>query len=304
MIFSGVFPLILAGMTARSPVKPHMNSQRTHYVTTTDGVTIGATVHGRGPALVFLQGVIGDGDLDWHALLEHLTPRFTCHLPSLRGRGLSGDHPDVTFGRLVHDVLAYVDSVGEPTGLVGWSLGAGLALVAAGAQSPAANAVQAVAAVEPLTPRLWNEPERAAFGEAVARMGELAAKGMLTDAARAFAGFPFTDEDIAVAEGAGYFEAAGRYVPKALNFFRQQMDYRGPTDDDPAVLGAISAPVLVLLGSVTKPHSIRAARHVASHALNARIQEIPGAGHAAPLTHPKTLAEVLTDFFSRTQPPA
>jgi len=50
-----------------------MSSQRTHYVTTTDGVTIGGTVHGQGRPLVFLQGIIGDGDLDWQALLPHLT---------------------------------------------------------------------------------------------------------------------------------------------------------------------------------------------------------------------------------------
>ncbi|MDP8971456.1 MAG: alpha/beta hydrolase, partial [Actinomycetota bacterium] len=62
-----------------------MSSRRTHYVTTTDGVTIGGAVHGQGPPLVFLQGAIGDSDLDWHAVLEHLTGRFTCHLPSMRG---------------------------------------------------------------------------------------------------------------------------------------------------------------------------------------------------------------------------
>ncbi|MEX2279068.1 MAG: alpha/beta hydrolase, partial [Acidimicrobiia bacterium] len=98
-----------------------MSTQRTHYVTTTDGVTIGGTVHGEGPPLVFLQGSIGDGDLDWQAVVGHMTSRFTCHLPSMRGRGLSSDHPDLSFGRVVEDFLAYVDSIGEPTGLVGWS---------------------------------------------------------------------------------------------------------------------------------------------------------------------------------------
>lgn len=33
-----------------------MSNQRNHYLTTTDGVTIGASVHGEGPPLVFLQG--------------------------------------------------------------------------------------------------------------------------------------------------------------------------------------------------------------------------------------------------------
>ena len=113
-----------------------MSNQRTHYVTTTDGVTIGGTVHGQGPPLVFLQG------MPWamatstgERLLPHLTGRFTCYLPSLRGRGLSGDHPDLSPGRMVDDFLAYVDSIGEPTGLVGWSGGAYLALAVA-ARSP------------------------------------------------------------------------------------------------------------------------------------------------------------------------
>lgn len=271
-----------------------MTTHRTHYVTTGDGVTIGATVHGEGPPLVFLQGVIGDGDIDWQAVSAHLTGRFTCHLPSLRGRGLSDDHPDLGYGRLVDDVLAYVDSIGEPAGLVGWSLGADVALAVA-AQS---TAVDAVASVEPGLPGLWDEHERAALGGAVARMSELAGEGRLADAARALAGFPFSEEDIAAAEAAGYFEDAGRYVPNMLDFFRQQMEYRGPTADDPAVLGAISAPVLVLSGSDTKPHAARAVRHVTDHVPNARAQEIPGAGHASPLTHPGPLAEALAEFCS------
>jgi pimeloyl-ACP methyl ester carboxylesterase len=299
--FSDVFCLIVAGMTASSTRKQHMSNQRTHYVTTTDGVTIGGSVHGQGPPLVFLQGIMGDGDIDWRALLPYLTGRFTCHLPSWRGRGLSGDHPDLSFGRLVDDVLAYVDSIEEPPGLVGWSAGAGLALTAAGTQP---HAVEAVALVGPVMPWLMNEHERAALGDAVTRTAALAAEGRLTDAMRAFAGFPFNDEDIAVAEGAGYFEDTGRYVPNLLNVQQQAMKYEGPTPDDPAVLGAISAPVLVLLGSDAKPYDLAAARHVADHVPNARIQEIPGAGHAAPLTHPEALAEALTEFFAPALQPA
>lgn len=274
-----------------------MSNRSNHYVTTTDGVTIGAAVHGKGPPLVLLQGVIGDGDIDWQALLRHLTGRFTCHLPSWRGRGLSGDHPDLNFGRLVEDVLAYVDSIPEPTGLVGWSGGAGLALAVA-AQS---DVVDAVAPIEPLTPRLMTEEEQAALGNAVTRMGQLAAEGRFTDGVRAFAGFLFNEEEVAVAEDVGYLEAAGRYVPHLLSFFRQQMAYRGPTHENPAVLGAISAPVLVLIGSDTKPYATAGAQYVADHVPNARIHEIPGAGHAAPLTHPEALAEALTDFFSPAQ---
>jgi pimeloyl-ACP methyl ester carboxylesterase len=244
---------------------------------------------------VFLQGVIGDGDIDWDRLLDHLTGRFTCHLPSMRGRGLSGDHPDLSVGRLVDDVRAYVDSIGEPTGLVGWSGGASMALAVA-AQS---NAVHAVAPYEPVMESLMDEQEQAALAE----MGELAADGSLTAAARAFAGWPFDDGEIAVAEDAGYFEAAGRYAPNLLNLLHQFMEHGGPTAD-PAVLGAIRTPVVVLHGSDTRPFFAASARHVADHVPNARVQEIAGAGHAAPLTHPEALTEALTEFFSPAQQPA
>lgn len=66
-----------------------MSRQRTHYVTSADGTTIGGTVHGDGPPLVLLQEWIGDADIDWLAVAAHLTDRFTCHLVSNRGRGLT-----------------------------------------------------------------------------------------------------------------------------------------------------------------------------------------------------------------------
>jgi pimeloyl-ACP methyl ester carboxylesterase len=273
-----------------------MSNHRTHYVTTSDGVTIGATVHGQGRPLVFLQGAAGDGDIDWNRLVEHLTDRFTCHLPSQRGRGLSGDHPDLSPARQADDILTYLDSIGEPTGLVGWSGGANLALAVA-AQS---DAVHAVAPFELGILSLMDEQEQAALGNAVARTGELAADGRLAAAVRAFARFPFNDEEIAVAEDAGYFEAAGRYVTNLLNFLQQLMEHGDPAAD-PTVLGAISAPVAVLLGSDTKPYFTASARYVAGHVPDARIHEIPGVGHAAPLTHPEALAEALTEFFTPAQ---
>jgi pimeloyl-ACP methyl ester carboxylesterase len=279
-----------------------MSSQRTHFVTTTDGVTIGGTVHGQGPPLVFLHGAFGDGDLEWQALLPHLTDRFTCHLPSWRGRGLSDDHPDVSLGRRVDDVLAYVDSIGAATGVVGLFGGAWFALAAAEARP---EAVTAVASVGTAVFNLMDEREQAALRDAVARTGELAAEGRLTDAMRAFAGSFFHDWEIAVAEDAGYLEAAGRYAPNLLNVFQQLKEYNGPDLDDPAVLATISAPVLVVHGPESKPlwkpFFTRSARHVADHVPNATMHEIPGAGIVAPLTHPDALAVAFVEFFSPAQ---
>ena len=276
-----------------------MSNQRTHHVTTTDGVTIGATVHGEGPPLVFLHGIIGDADLDWQALLPHLTGRFTCHLPSMRCRGLSGDHPNLGFDRQVDDLIAYVDSIGEPVRLVGWSGGGSMALAVAARL----DAVVAVAAVEPGMLSLADEHEKAALRGAITRTAELVAEGRLAAASGAFAGWPFNDDEVATAETAGYFEAAGRYAPNLLSALQQFMQ-NPPTVDDPAVLAAITAPVLVLVGSDTRAFFASSARHVADHVPNARMQQIADAAHASPLTHPGAVAEALTEFFAPATQPA
>lgn len=272
-----------------------MSSQRTHYVTTSDGVIIGGTVHGTGRPLVFVHGMLADGDLDWQLLLPHMTSGFTCHLPSYRGRGLSGDHPDLSPGRIAEDILTYVESIEAPTWLVGWSSGAYLALIAAAARP---HAVQAVAAFEPGILSLMDEQEQASHAAAGVRMGELVAAGDLPGAVRAFAGWPFNEEELAIADDSGYFDAAARYVPNLLKLLPQWGQYEGPSPDDPAVLGAIASPVLVLHGADTTPFLATSARHVTDHVPDARLHAIPNVGHAAPLTDPGALAAALTDFFS------
>lgn len=279
-----------------------MSNQRTHHITTTDGVTIGGTVHGQGQPLVFVHGIMGDGDLDWQGLLPHLTDRFTCYLPSYRGRGLSGDHPDLSPGRIVDDIVAYVASIGQPTALAGFSLGGGFALGAA-ARS---DALAAVAVYEPaLPPEVWAEQQRAGFGDTVARMAELAAAGELTATSLAWAEFVFHDKEVVALDSAGYLRATGRYMPVVLNGIRQAMQSEAPTSADPEVLGRISVPALVLYGSdTTNPLFAASVRHVDNHVPDATVREMAGAGHAAPLTHPEALAEALTDFFSAAQQPA
>ena len=276
-----------------------MSNQRTHHVTTSDGAVIGGTVHGQGPPLVFLQGVIGDCDLDWGGVVGHLAGEFTCHLPSMRGRGLSGDHPDLSLGRIIDDVVAYVESIGEPVGLTGWS-GGGAWSLAVAARS---DAVSAVAPFEPGVLALADEQDKAVIGNAVARTAALAAEGDLPAAARAFAGFPFNEEEIAVAADAGYFEAAGRYVPNLLSVLQLAMTASEDPTSDPAVLGTIQVPAVVLLGSETKPLFTAGARYVAEYIPNAQVREVPGAGHAAPLTSPEALAEALAGCFSPARQP-
>jgi pimeloyl-ACP methyl ester carboxylesterase len=56
--------------------------------------------------------------------------------------------------------------------------------------------------------------------------------------------------------------------------------------------------VLVLHGAGTKRFLAASALYVAEHVPTVRSQEIPGAGHAAPLTRPEALAEAMSEFFA------
>jgi pimeloyl-ACP methyl ester carboxylesterase len=77
-----------------------MADDRIHRAASADGTEIAGRVQGHGPPLVLVHGVMGDGDIAWESLLHHLTDRFTCYLPSTRGRGLSADNPDHSPPRL------------------------------------------------------------------------------------------------------------------------------------------------------------------------------------------------------------
>ena len=73
-----------------------MDNDRIHRAFSADGTEIAGRVHGQGPPLVLFHGAPHDGDLAWEALVPHLADRFTCYLPSWRGRGLSADSEDRT----------------------------------------------------------------------------------------------------------------------------------------------------------------------------------------------------------------
>lgn len=271
-----------------------MANERIHRAVSEDGPKIAGRVRGHGPPLVLVHGVLDDSDLDWGPAVPFLADRFTCHLPSTRGRGLSDDGGDHTRERLVQDVTAYVDSIGEPVFLVGHSLGGQLALGAA-AQSAA---VAAVAAYEPALVPLLNDEESALFKDAVARIGQAVAEDRLTEAEQIFVELVCNGDEVATLSESGYIEAAARYAPIMLEDIRQGARSQAPSPGDPSVLARITVPVLLLQGPRTVlrwfPDVVS---HVARHVADPHVRDIAGAGHLGPILHPEPVAEKLARFF-------
>src|SRR6266545_1336367 len=141
-------------MTVDNANEPHRSgaatraNERIHRAVSADGTEIAGRVQGLGPPLILVHGAYGDGEIAWKALLPYLTDRYTCYLPSTRGRGLSSDNPDHSPPRLQEDVTAFVDSIGEPVCQVGAAAADGRLLDAAHAFLPGVCTDNEIAALE------------------------------------------------------------------------------------------------------------------------------------------------------------
>jgi pimeloyl-ACP methyl ester carboxylesterase len=279
-----------------------MPEDRIQRAVSADGTEIAGRVQGQGPPLVLVHGAIGDGDIAWEALLPHLTDRFTCYLPSTRGRGLSGDNPDHSPPRLEEDITAFVDSIGEPVCLVGWS-GGGAWVLGATAHS---GSVAAVAAYEPGVVSVMREDDFARTRATLEQLGTAAADGRLVDAVRAFTPWIGTDDEIAALEETDFFARWAGAVPALLQFFQHDATYAGPRSTDPELLRQVAAPVLLLRGQQTelRTYFADAAQHIAQHVPDPHVRELHSVGHFAPLLAPESIAEELISFFESVRQPA
>jgi len=272
-----------------------MSEDRILRAVSADGTEIAGRVRGRGPALVLVHGGIGDGDVAWKPMLPYLTDRFTCYLPSTRGRGLSSDNPDHSPPRLEEDVTAFVDSIGEPACLLGWS-GSGAWVLGAAVRSAS---VSAVAAYEPFVVSVMRDDDRARTGATMERVGMAASAGRLEDAVRAFAAWICTDAELAALEATDFYERWAGGIPAMLRFVQQDALYVGPRSTDPEALQKITAPVLILRGKQTVLGTFfaDAARHIARHVSDPHVGDLAGAGHFGPVIAPEPMAKELIRFF-------
>jgi pimeloyl-ACP methyl ester carboxylesterase len=272
-----------------------VREDRIHRAVSTDGTEVAGRVQGVGPPLVLIHGGLSDGDQAWGPLLAFLEARFTCYLISTRGRGLSAAPADEDYSleRLVEDVVSFVDSIGQPVGLVGHSLGGALALGAAANST----VVSAVAVYEPAVFEAPSEVNPRAEAKA-ARIGEAVADSRLAEAAREMVEGAVTDDEMAAISRTGVLESWATNVRVALQEAQQAGESRRPTPTDASALTRLDVPVLYLHGSHTPTTwYVEGARHVADHVVDFRQVEVVGAAHLTPHFAPELIADELIQFF-------
>ncbi len=272
-----------------------------HRAVSDDGTEIAGRVYGDGPPLVLVHGAMADGEFIWEPLVPFLTDRFTCYTMSVRNRGLSGHGDDLSSERRMQDVRAFVESIDEPTRVLGWSQGGLLALdVAANT-----DAVSAVAVYEPPAFEVISEDELAHFTDLVERMSELVAADESAVAARTFLEWVANEEELAHPAAEELLEGCAPNVPVFLQEV-QELDVDGPSPTSPSRLAEIDVPALLLCGSrsVPDPWLLDSVDHIAEHVSDSRVRTIDGVGHMAPVTDPETVASELEAFFTAMPEPS
>jgi pimeloyl-ACP methyl ester carboxylesterase len=279
-----------------------MGEDRIHRATSADGTEVAGRVTGEGPPLLLLPAGPGDSETSWKYLVPLLSERFTCYLMDTRGRGLSDDHPDHSPDRLVEDVIAFADGIGEAVGLVGW----GTALWAlASAQSIAP--VFAAAAYEPGAYEAMDDEVADRLASVLGRVGSLVADGREEEAARALVDDSdaiYAEDDIASGAPLEFWTASAATIGVFLQEEQQAAASARPGSTSPEVLADIPVPVLLLHGSESRSWFVDSVRHVAAHVPDPTIREVDGAGHWGPYLQPGAVADEMTRFFTAVRQPA
>lgn len=243
---------------------------------------------GAGETLLFLHG-IGGNARNWEAQLDHFAPRYKAAAWDARGYGGSGGAVE-RFEQFAEDAAAVIEGLGAPAHVVGLSMGGRIALDLAarcpGHVKSLTLANTSAGSAETATP------------EKVAAFLALRLKPLVEDG--------LTPADIAESIVAGI--AGPNITPEAREALldsHRRLQKEGYIAAMRAVtsftafpdFATIAVPTLVLTASEDRVAPPAHARLMAERIPNARLVEIPGAGHISNIEAPEAFNAALGEFL-------
>jgi pimeloyl-ACP methyl ester carboxylesterase len=253
-------------------------------VTSPDGTRIAFERGGDGPSLLLVHGTAADRTR-WKVVRPHLEEHFSVAAMDRRGRGDSGDSPDYTIAREYEDIAAVVGALDPPVILFGHSHGAICAL-------EAALRFDRLAGLILYEPPMFEgqaiTAERLAQLEALLAGGDR--EGVLTTFMKEVVRLtPEAFQALRSSPAWAGRVAAAHTMPREI---RAANDYRIA----PARVGALSIPVLLLLGGASPPPFGMVIDRLADALPNARKVVMPGQHHNAMDTGPDLVVDAVVEF--------
>jgi pimeloyl-ACP methyl ester carboxylesterase len=265
-------------------------------VTSVDGTRIAYQRSGDGPALILVNGALGERS-DAEPMAATLARRFTAIAYDRRGRGDSGDTAPYAPVREIEDLDAIIRAAGGEAFVYGHSSGAALALEAA----VSGLAISGLALYEP--PYLVNDSRPPVPADYVPTLRAFIADGRRAEAIEYFWRVALLMPDAVIAQL--------RNAPMwpGLLALAHTLSYDGEVMGDhmrgrplPAEWAAqVTIPTLVIDGADSPPQLRDAVAAVAALLPHATRRTLGGQGHGAP---PEVVAPVLEAFFGAHTPPA
>ncbi len=268
-----------------------MDGQR-HSVTGADGVSIGLLTAGTGPALLLVHGGMGRIER-WEPMWGPLTSRWRVTAMDRRGRGSSGDAEPYAISQEYGDVAAVAASLaagqGGPVDVFAHSYGATCTLGAAADGAP----FRRIALYEPPGPQ-------AAPREWVERVSALIAEGRV---GRAMVSFLTEIIGLTAAQIEELKNAPGAADIFPIVTATMPREAQALTSVDPlSGAGAITCPVLLLLGEHSPAWAGDISRALAAALPAAELAVLPGQGHEAVDSHPGLVVGELQRFLGAGEP--
>jgi len=257
-------------------------------VSSRDGTPIAFEKSGSGPPLVLVHGSTSDHDTAYRFVIPMLERYFTIRAMDRRGRGHSGDGPNYRLERELNDVVAVVDSVGEPVNLFGHGFGALLALEA----SQRTSNVRKLGLYEGGITR----SRSAVYSPGTVERME----AFLADGNRDGVVVTFMRDIISMStDDLGVLRSQPRWLERLRNAHTIPRELHADRDYsfDPARFADLQIPTLILVGERSPEVDQTDADALAAALPSARLEVLPGQGHAAMHTSPEMFVGVVGDFF-------
>ena len=255
-------------------------------ITSPGGVTVSYERYGSGPPLVLVHGAFSDHKTNWEFVKPLFEKQFTTYAIARRGRGETDSTEGHSLEDESKDVVAVIQSVGEPVFLLGHSYGAQTALAAA-ALVP--DRVRKLVLYEAAWPRVVGK-------EALARLEELAQAGDWEGFAVTF----FRDRLSVPVEELDELRATELWPPIIADAAASLGDLRALSRYDFRAdrFRGLDLPVLLQVGTES-PRGLYATDALAAVLQNVRIEELPGQAHEGMTTAPELYAEAVSRFLLR-----
>jgi pimeloyl-ACP methyl ester carboxylesterase len=256
-------------------------------VESADGTKIGFTRPGSGAPLVLVHGISADAER-WAPVMSALEQTFTVFAMDRRGRGASGDDDAYGIERELEDVVALVDSIGEPVNLFGHSYGGLCTLHALLGTSH----VKKLVVYEPYVP-VTAATERSAI---TLRYEAMAAKGERDEIVTTFLREIVQLSDVEVAAMRAHSSWAGRLA--AAHTIPRELGAAEQFRFEPARFADVRVPITMMVGETSPEFLKDATARIHAALLTSNVVELEGQKHSAMNTAPSLFVRALRDAFT------